>query len=59
MHDPKVPGDLHNEGFEVEANFITTIVMQPKETKTHESVQSLERARRKCRFASEAEDLKV
>ena len=59
MHDPRMPGDLYNEGFEVEANFISTFVVQPVETKTSHNVRSLAMHRRKCRFESESEDLKV
>jgi len=59
IHDPLMPGDLRSEGFTVEPGYLSIVLITPSQIVTSNAVKGLEIERRKCRFHSENEGMKV
>ena len=59
IHNPAMPADLRSGGVEVEAGYLSTFLITSSQLLTSEGVKGLEQSRRKCRFPSESEGLKI
>ncbi len=59
VHDPYSPPDPRSEGVEVTPGHISTLLITPSQINTTESVKSLPVQKRKCKFRSENDDMKI
>ncbi len=59
IHDPQKPADLRSEGVMIEPGYTSTFLITPSQVFTSDNVKKLEVDKRKCKFHSENEGLKI
>ena len=59
LHDPNAPGDLRSGGVAIKPGYTSTFLVTASEVATSASVKDLPFDKRKCKFQSEVEGMKI